>query len=270
MTDSESPLKQLVALLLRQSTLPVYTLRGELAAGGEHRNHLFTVQHTRVCAHVMVQPCPHPGHVSQPSHCSHKFRTPPPVKSQGPYAAPPNLRCERRACILQEAHPLQTSVMELTAAKAAGATAMFGEKYDSDVRVVDVPGVSMELCGGTHVANTVEIGGFKILSETGIASGIRRIEAVAGPALIPHLNAVDGVVQNLSARLKISADGIPARVESMQKDIMAKEKQIVALQSELAVAKAAALAAHVRYHCCAVPLLCRTSCPSLRDTHPPP
>lgn len=146
---------------------------------------------------------------------------------------------------MQEAHPLQTSVMELTAAKEAGAVAMFGEKYDSTVRVVDVPGVSMELCGGTHVGNTVELGGFKVLSETGIASGIRRIEAVAGPALIPHLNAVDAVVQDLSARLKISADGIPARVASMQKDLMAKEKQIVALQSELAVAKASALTAQV-------------------------
>ena len=136
--------------------------------------------------------------------------------------------------------------MGLTEAKAAGAVAMFGEKYDNEVRVVDVPGVSMELCGGTHVANTVELGGFKVLSETGIASGIRRIEAVAGPALMPHVNSVDAVVRDLSVRLKIGADSIPARVESMQKELMAKEKQIVALQSEVAVAKASALAAQVQ------------------------
>lgn len=101
----------------------------------------------------------------------------------------------------QEAHPLQTTVMDLNEAKAAGATAMFGEKYDNEVRVVDVPGVSMELCGGTHVHNTAEIGGFKITAELGIASGIRRVEAKAGPALIPYLNEVDAVASALAGAL---------------------------------------------------------------------
>lgn len=99
---------------------------------------------------------------------------------------------------LQESRPLETTVMDLTEAKGAGATAMVGEKYDSQVRVVDVAGVSMELCGGTHVRNTAEIGGFKITAEMGIASGIRRIEAVAGPALIPYLNEVDAVASALA------------------------------------------------------------------------
>ena len=91
---------------------------------------------------------------------------------------------------------------------------MFGEKYDAaGVRVVDVPGVSMELCGGTHVRSTAQIGGFKVLSEAGIASGVRRIEAVVGPALVEYLQGVDGVVRFLSATLKVKADELPARVE---------------------------------------------------------
>ena len=71
---------------------------------------------------------------------------------------------------IAEAHDTETAVMGLEEAKKKGAIAMFGEKYSSEVRVIDIPGVSMELCGGTHVRNTAEIGLFKIVSETGISS----------------------------------------------------------------------------------------------------
>ncbi|MEO0407287.1 MAG: alanine--tRNA ligase, partial [Cyanobacteria bacterium P01_A01_bin.135] len=89
---------------------------------------------------------------------------------------------------IAEAHSADVSLMSLDDAKSRGATAMFGEKYSDEVRVIDFPGVSMELCGGTHVSNTAEIGVFKIISETGISSGVRRIEAVAGPAVLDYLN----------------------------------------------------------------------------------
>ena len=144
---------------------------------------------------------------------------------------------------IAEAHSLEVQEMAIEAAKAAGAVAMFGEKYADVVRVVDVPGVSMELCGGTHVANTAEIGLFKIVSEAGVASGIRRIEAVAGPAVLAYLNERDVVVKQLSERFKVQPAEITARVAGLQEELKGVTKALAAARSELAVAKAAALAA---------------------------
>jgi alanyl-tRNA synthetase len=120
---------------------------------------------------------------------------------------------------------------------------MFGEKYADVVRVVDVPGVSMELCGGTHVANTAEIGLFKIVSESGVAAGVRRIEAVAGPAVLAYLNERDAVVRQLGERFKAQPGEIVERVVALQDELKVTAKALAAAQGELAVAKAAALVA---------------------------
>jgi alanyl-tRNA synthetase len=143
---------------------------------------------------------------------------------------------------IADAHELEVQEMELERARAAGAVAMFGEKYDAQVRVVDVPGVSMELCGGTHVANTAEIGLFKIVSETGVAAGIRRIEAVAGPAVLAYLNERDAVVRELGDRFKAQPAEIVERVSAMAEELKATGKALAAARAELALAKAAALA----------------------------
>ncbi|QNI52399.1 alanyl-tRNA synthetase [Synechococcus sp. RS9915] len=144
---------------------------------------------------------------------------------------------------IAEAHCLEVQEMAIDQAKAAGAVAMFGEKYADVVRVVDVPGVSMELCGGTHVANTAEIGLFKIVAESGVAAGIRRIEAVAGPAVLAYLNERDAVVKQLGDRFKAQPAEIVDRVTSLQEELKATGKALAAAQAELAVAKAGALAA---------------------------
>ena len=142
---------------------------------------------------------------------------------------------------ISEAHPLEVAEMAIEQAKAAGAVAMFGEKYGDLVRVVDVPGVSMELCGGTHVANTAELGAFKIIAESGVAAGIRRIEAVAGSALLPYLNQRDGVVKALGERFKVQPTEILERVALLQEELKATGKALAAAREELALVKAAAL-----------------------------
>jgi alanyl-tRNA synthetase len=144
---------------------------------------------------------------------------------------------------IADAHDLEVREMELERARAAGAVAMFGEKYGDVVRVVDVPGVSMELCGGTHVANTAEIGLFKIVGEAGVAAGIRRIEAVAGPAVLAYLNERDAVVRQLGERFKAQPGEIVDRVIALQDELKATGKALTAARQELALAKAAALAA---------------------------
>jgi alanyl-tRNA synthetase len=143
---------------------------------------------------------------------------------------------------ISEAHQLQVQEMAIEKAKAAGAVAMFGEKYADVVRVVDVPGVSMELCGGTHVANTAEIGLFKIVSESGVAAGIRRIEAVAGAAVLAYLNERDGVVKQLGERFKAQPAEIVERVAQLADELKASQKALAVARSELALAKSAALA----------------------------
>jgi alanyl-tRNA synthetase len=138
---------------------------------------------------------------------------------------------------IAEAHEADVAVMPIAEAKAKGAIAMFGEKYGDEVRVIDFPGVSMELCGGTHVSNTAEIGVFKIVSEGGVAAGIRRIEAVAGPAVLEYLNVRDKVVRELSDRFKVKPEELPERITNLQNELKTSQKQLDALKQELALAK---------------------------------
>ena len=142
---------------------------------------------------------------------------------------------------ISEAHEADVQVMPIADAKAKGATAMFGEKYGDEVRVIDFPGVSMELCGGTHVTNTAEIGAFKIIAETGIASGVRRIEAVAGPAILDYLNVRDRVVKELSNTFKVKPEEIGDRVNSLQNELKTTQKELEAAKQELALAKSDSL-----------------------------
>jgi len=142
---------------------------------------------------------------------------------------------------IAEATPATVAVMPIAEAKTKGAIAMFGEKYGDQVRVVDYPGVSMELCGGTHVANTAEIGLFKIIAETGIASGVRRIEAVAGQAALDYLTVRDRIVRELGDRFKAKPEELPERITSLQSELKSTQKQLEQLKAALAIAKSDSL-----------------------------
>ncbi|QEI43993.1 Alanine--tRNA ligase [Dolichospermum sp. UHCC 0315A] len=142
---------------------------------------------------------------------------------------------------ISEAHSATIEEMPIAEAKAKGAVAMFGEKYGNQVRVIDFPGVSMELCGGTHVNNTAEIGVFKIISEAGVASGVRRIEAVSGAAVLDYLNVRDIVTKDLCDRFKIKPEEIPDRITTLQTELRNNEKEIQSLKSQIAIVKSDSL-----------------------------
>lgn len=140
-----------------------------------------------------------------------------------------------------DAADLETKVMALNDAKRSGAIAMFGEKYGEQVRVVEVPGVSMELCGGTHVSNTSEIRGFKVISEQAVASGIRRIEAVAGEAFIEYITTRDNYMKILCSTLKVKPEEVTSRIEAMLEDLRQARNEVSAARAKAAVYKASAV-----------------------------
>lgn len=136
---------------------------------------------------------------------------------------------------------LQTELMELDAAKEKGAMALFGEKYDDEVRVVSIGGFSIELCGGTHVSRTGDIGLFKIVSEGGIAAGVRRIEAVTGEAAITYVNQQAEKLATIAALVKGDAANVLEKVAALVERGKGLEKELNQLKDKLASAAGASL-----------------------------
>jgi alanyl-tRNA synthetase len=130
--------------------------------------------------------------------------------------------------------PAQTRVMALDDAVAAGAMSLFGEKYESDVRVLSFGDFSMELCGGTHVGRTGDIGLFKIISETGVAAGVRRIEAVTGQAAYEWVVRLDQVVRDIAGVLRGSREDVDEKVRELVERSKRLEKEVQQLKSKLA------------------------------------
>jgi alanyl-tRNA synthetase len=123
--------------------------------------------------------------------------------------------------------------MQYDAAVASGAMALFGEKYEDEVRVLRIGDFSTELCGGTHVSRAGDIGLFKITSESGVAAGIRRIEAVTGQGALDWIAQTDQVVRDVAALVKGSREDVEEKVRQLLDRSRKLEKEIAALKTKL-------------------------------------
>jgi alanyl-tRNA synthetase len=141
---------------------------------------------------------------------------------------------------------LETQIKPLDEALKSGAMALFGEKYASDVRVVSVPGFSTELCGGTHVQATGDIGPLKIISDSSIAAGVRRIEAITADAAIARFQVDEQVIEELSQRFKVPLRDIPAQVDKLQDQVRRYEREIEQLKLKMAQTESASAADSAR------------------------
>ncbi len=135
---------------------------------------------------------------------------------------------------IQKDLPVVTEVMNIEAAKASGATALFDEKYADDVRVVTMGDFTKELCGGTHVSNTGKIMTFKLVSEAGVAAGVRRIEALTGEAVFAYYKDVEKTLAEAAKAAKSTTANLVEKIEHMLADMKAMQSEIESLKSKAA------------------------------------
>lgn len=147
---------------------------------------------------------------------------------------------------IYKALPVIAFTTSMDEAKKMGAIALFGEKYSENVRAIKIGDHCIELCGGTHVENTIEIGIFKILSESSIGSGVRRVEAVTGMNAVKYLNDVEEKLNMVAEKLKTSPSEVMSKVEQLTSELKDKEKEVQQLEAQLIKYKAQDFLSHVK------------------------
>jgi alanyl-tRNA synthetase len=135
---------------------------------------------------------------------------------------------------IQQNLEVRSGEMAFNEAIERGAVAFFGDKYGDRVRVLEIPGYSMELCGGTHLHHTGQAGLFVIIAESSIASGTRRIEALAGPRAVEHVRRQRQIIEGLSSTLRTRPEELVATAERLREELRSREKEIDQLRSQLA------------------------------------
>ena len=145
------------------------------------------------------------------------------------------------------AYPIDIKNMSIAEAKAQGAMALFGEKYGDTVRVVNMGGYSIELCGGSHLKNTAEAGLCKILSESGVAAGVRRIEAVTGEGVLRYIEEKNSIIANTAATLKTTEGELVHRAEAVVNENREQQKKLEHLEAKMASAKASDIMSGVKH-----------------------
>lgn len=145
-----------------------------------------------------------------------------------------------------DAVDVEISQQDLEKAKEMGAMALFGEKYGKIVRVVNVPGYSMELCGGVHVSNTSHIGLLKILSESSVGAGVRRIEAVTGRGALAYTRELEDLIGEASAAVKGRPNNLVTRINALQEDLRAEKHRADEMEKKLVAAQAASVTADAK------------------------
>lgn len=133
---------------------------------------------------------------------------------------------------------IKCDIMNIKEAKEKGATALFGEKYGDEVRVVSMGDYSTELCGGTHLTNTSQIGMFKILSEGGVAAGVRRIEAITGKAVYEYLKEKEGIISEVCVNLKSKEDNLIQRISSLLEENKNLSKELHDIKTKISLQSA--------------------------------
>ena len=159
------------------------------------------------------------------------------------YSALTTEEVEKVAGLVEDAilagYPVETKEMPIEEAKKLGAMALFSEKYGDTVRVVNMGGYSVELCGGTHLTNTAKVGPFRIVSEGSVASGVRRIEAVCGKACMKEMSEEHELLLKTAGALKVKAPELPERIAAMGEEIRALKRQVEQFQAKQAAGQVA-------------------------------